>query len=489
MAQPASNPKIEELRYRLKVDPKSRIFFPLAEELRKVSQLGEAEQVLRAGLANHPSYLSGWVSLGRVLRELGSNEAAIEALKKAIQLDPGNVVAARLLGDAFLAVGQKVEAIKKYKLVLALMPADEELVALIDRLEDELNPIITVIPPRTDAGVAEGAGAEAAALSPAGHPFETALEHVHEPPSKTPFIDTDATGRGLVKQPDTMFPAAEHPAPAHEPTAAAPAGEAAAEPLASHAAEPADEEILFEDTEPYVSHDREVSESRAAEPASEPAVASEPVVHPDPAPLAAVDSVDSHEGESAAAPAAAAEEQGPWVEVTPWSDAEAASPWDEPSPPAVEAAAEPIVAPSDEAVVFAPVHEEQEAVEAHDAHVEHPLVEEIAAGAAKAVAAGEAQHTVDVPFPVEPPPAAPEEDTSSTLTMADLYARQGLTGDARNIYERILKREPENEAVRQKIEALAEADAKRVAGESRRRKVIRLEQWLGRITGSEERRV
>jgi len=55
MAQPASSPKIEELRFRLKTDPKSRLFFPLAEELRKVDELGEAEQVLRAALTEHPT--------------------------------------------------------------------------------------------------------------------------------------------------------------------------------------------------------------------------------------------------------------------------------------------------------------------------------------------------------------------------------------------------------------------------------------------------
>jgi tetratricopeptide (TPR) repeat protein len=138
MAQPATNPKIEELRFRLKSDAKSRLFYPLAEELRKLSQFGEAEQVLRTGLANHPSYLSAWVSLGRVLRDQHKEGDAIEALTKALQLDPGNVVAARLLADAYLATGDKVEAIKKYKLVYALFPGDQELEATIARLESEL---------------------------------------------------------------------------------------------------------------------------------------------------------------------------------------------------------------------------------------------------------------------------------------------------------------------------------------------------------------
>src|SRR5437773_1797504 len=141
MAQPATTPKIEELRFRLKTDAKSRLFYPLAEELRKAGQFAEAEHVLRTGLVHHPSYLSAWVSLGRVLRELKNDPEAVEALNKALQVDPGNVVAARLLADSYLALGEKLEALKKYKLVHALLPGDEDLEAMIERLENDLNPI------------------------------------------------------------------------------------------------------------------------------------------------------------------------------------------------------------------------------------------------------------------------------------------------------------------------------------------------------------
>src|SRR6202158_1409794 len=103
MAQPASNPKIEELRFRVKTDPKSRLFYPLAEELRRINRFPEAEQVLRAGLTHHATYLSAWVSLGRVLREQDKHRDAVEALTKALQIDPGNVVVARLLADCYLA--------------------------------------------------------------------------------------------------------------------------------------------------------------------------------------------------------------------------------------------------------------------------------------------------------------------------------------------------------------------------------------------------
>src|SRR3954447_20259086 len=140
MASPGITAKIEELQFRIKTDPKSRLFFPLAEELRKNGKLPEAEQVLRTGLGIHSAYLSAWVSLGRVLREQHKNADAVEALTKALQVDPGNVVAARLLADAYLDLGEKVEAIKKYKLVHALMPSDEELQARIDQLDRDLAP-------------------------------------------------------------------------------------------------------------------------------------------------------------------------------------------------------------------------------------------------------------------------------------------------------------------------------------------------------------
>src|SRR3954454_4158155 len=140
MAQPGITAKIEELQFRIKTDPKSRLFFPLAEELRKNGKPAEAEQVLRTGLSVHSTYLSAWVSLGRVLREQHKNAEAVEALTKALQVDPGNVVAARLLADAYFDLGEKVEAIKKYKLVHALMPSDEELQAKIDQLDRDLSP-------------------------------------------------------------------------------------------------------------------------------------------------------------------------------------------------------------------------------------------------------------------------------------------------------------------------------------------------------------
>jgi tetratricopeptide (TPR) repeat protein len=302
MAQPASNPKIEELRFRVKTDPKSRLFFPLAEELRKIDQLGEAEQVLRTGLTQHPTYLSAWVSLGRVLREEDKYAEAVDALTKALQLDPGNVVAARLLADAYLDLGDKLEAIKKYKLVRALLPANEELDGIIERLEDELNPVT------------------------------------------------------VFKADDTLAAA---------PTVAAQVmGDE--EPMrAAHAESPFEEPVT--------------DYSAAAVSVERPEG-----VHVEPAPLAA--------------------------EVpAPWPDEEAAS------------------------EVFAPA---------------------------------------------EAPPAPQVEDVANTMTMADLYVRQGFLDKARQIYQNILQRDPDNSEVRHKLDALVPA--------ARNPKVDKLERWLAKMTRREE---
>jgi len=68
--------------------------------------------------------------------------------------------------------------------------------------------------------------------------------------------------------------------------------------------------------------------------------------------------------------------------------------------------------------------------------------------AAETATAGEARAplTADLPTTLEDeetlptpdaPPISPQEDITNTLTMADLYARQGLTDDARHMPVRI----------------------------------------------------
>lgn len=369
MAQPATNPKIEELRFRLKTDPKSRLFYQLAEELRRGGQYAESEQVLRQGLVVYPTYLAAWVSLGRVLREQRNDTGAVEALNKALQLDPGNVVAARILADAYLNLGEKVEAIKKYKLVYALLPSDEELRGMIERLEREIHP-------------------------PQVSVFEAEPEPEPEAEIAMPFALAD--------------------------------------------------NVVAETTEVSLSESSTVIDARDAFTEDSPFDRTVPPF--------ALDDGEARDRETA--------------DVEPMLRAHDESPFEEPAPSAIADALE-IESPIGIHVDFAPEPAEMP---------EPAVMSEI--------------DEADVFAPVATPPPAVQELTD-TLTMADLYARQGLVDDAKTIYEHILAREPENAHVREKLAALnppaaPEASVAVPANDSR---IERLERWLAKVAKREVGRV
>ena len=414
MAQ-ATNPKIEELRARIKSDPKSRLFFPLAEELRKMGGLDEAEQALRHGLEQHPTYLSAWVSLGRVLRERGDSPGVIEVLTKALQLDPGNVVAARMLADTYLEMGQKVEAIKKYKLVHALLPQDQEVESLIEKLDAELNP---------------------PAPLPISHYDDPASIEPDEP---TPFALSVSNAGPEAIASGEAFPAATTPAAlpgeAFPPTAehAPPAGFAEdqapdqrrAHPDAVSAEEPAPSRpSQFDDTAPlgYDSHAFTIEH---------------------PAGMHIIGSED--EGLDADVIAPATDEAFPWAEAEPRS------------PVGVE----PVADRSRD--LFAPGHE-----------VPSPWLE------TPAPAGGTVQ-------PRDSSPEHAADDVTNTITMGDLYARQGLVDDAREIYSRVLERDPGNESIRAKLDHLQQTALPGARENAAAAKAARLQAWLSRVKrGSED---
>jgi hypothetical protein len=88
----------------------------------------------------------------------------------------------------------------------------------------------------------------------------------------------------------------------------------------------------------------------------------------------------------------------------------------------------------------------------------------------------------------EPEPPQAESDITATLTMADLYARQGYVTAAREIYERILATDPRNVSVKARLSALPLGDAQ--SPEVKRRETVqRLEKWLTRVARHEGRHV
>jgi len=93
----SDNARIEELRRRIQKDPASIAFAQLAEEHRRAGDHDEAVRVCRAGLVQHPAYVSARVTLGRSLVELGRIDEAESEFRLAIQASPDNVAAVREL--------------------------------------------------------------------------------------------------------------------------------------------------------------------------------------------------------------------------------------------------------------------------------------------------------------------------------------------------------------------------------------------------------
>ena len=93
------NPRIAELRRRVHKDPASIAFAQLAEEYRRGGDYEDAVRVCRAGLAQHPLYLSARVTLGRALLELGRFPEAQAEFQEVLRVAPDNLSAIRALAD------------------------------------------------------------------------------------------------------------------------------------------------------------------------------------------------------------------------------------------------------------------------------------------------------------------------------------------------------------------------------------------------------
>jgi tetratricopeptide (TPR) repeat protein len=110
----AESPRIEELRRRVDNDPASIAFAQLAEEYRRAGDYEQAVRVSRAGLAQHPTYLSARVTLGRALLELQQFEEAKSELERVIQAAPDNLAAIRALAEIHQRCGEFDDALKPF---------------------------------------------------------------------------------------------------------------------------------------------------------------------------------------------------------------------------------------------------------------------------------------------------------------------------------------------------------------------------------------
>lgn len=145
----------------------------------KIGETADAEAHLREWIAHAPDHVKGRVNLARVLIEIGRPHEAKEHAKLAADIDPGSVVAKRVLARALAEGGDPTAALAMYEEALWLDPDDHwslnnmgYLLILRGRHEEAAGPLAlaarldsTNAMFRSNLGAAlEGAGYPAAAL-------------------------------------------------------------------------------------------------------------------------------------------------------------------------------------------------------------------------------------------------------------------------------------------------------------------------------------
>jgi tetratricopeptide (TPR) repeat protein len=90
---------IQSYREMLKLDPRSRVFTLLAEELCAAGQWEEAAAVCKKGLHFHPDHLRSRVLLGWALIEMGEVDKSERNLLKAVEDIRQNTIVFKLLSE------------------------------------------------------------------------------------------------------------------------------------------------------------------------------------------------------------------------------------------------------------------------------------------------------------------------------------------------------------------------------------------------------
>ncbi len=130
----AVTPEIEKYVQMLRKDPRSPVFAALSEAYRKGGLLDEAIAVASEGLKHNPNYISGRAALGRAYYDRGDFEKAIDELQRVIKVTPDNIIAHKLIADISIKKSDSATAIKELKTVTYLSPNDKEAAAQLKEL-------------------------------------------------------------------------------------------------------------------------------------------------------------------------------------------------------------------------------------------------------------------------------------------------------------------------------------------------------------------
>jgi tetratricopeptide (TPR) repeat protein len=131
--------EIAKLTERISKDPRSKLFVPLAEEYKKTGDIEMAIHVLSEGLKHNPGYVTARSILGKLLLDQGDLAASQKEFEEVVKAIPDNLLAQKKLGDLNILQSNRDEALKHYKVALALNPGDAEFASLVSDVEAGLD--------------------------------------------------------------------------------------------------------------------------------------------------------------------------------------------------------------------------------------------------------------------------------------------------------------------------------------------------------------
>lgn len=129
------HPDLDKLFEKLRLDPDSLVFAPLADGCRKAGRLEEALDICSKGVAQHPEYASGHVVLGKCYFDSQERDKAAESFNTVLSLDENNLVALKFLGMIQAENGDEAAAREHFRHILALDPENTEIRTKLEHLQ------------------------------------------------------------------------------------------------------------------------------------------------------------------------------------------------------------------------------------------------------------------------------------------------------------------------------------------------------------------
>lgn len=402
--------EVEKLTAQWNAKPE-QYFAPLADAYRKAGDIDMALEVVRAGLVKRPNNLSAHIVLGRCLLDQKNDTEAAHAFEHVLELDAENIIAIRVLGEVAERKGDPEGAYKWVTRLLEVDPNNEDAQETLKRLEPAARAMPVAAPEAVAGPAAAPEPAAAAGAAPSG--FEP-----------TSFASAPTAERPAVKL----------------PSAGPDSGVIALEP---------------------------------AEPAM-----------PDLAAMSAVSSLGVERAESAIESAGPAVGGGGGADsglelaeemvLSAKPSAEFETSTDAMAAPAAARDPDPELIPLDEPTsVPLPLMDFSEPTPAAEPLPMLDLAESVAAAAAPKGRASQALKPpagITLIMPDESPPAAApapapipihesmaetvEVEPVITETMAEVYLKQGLVHEARDVYRKLVERRPADTALRSRLAAL-----------------------------------